>query len=153
MSWPVRVAAKLMPRFLAAGVAGALVSAGLSMAPASAAAGSGADPAATAPQSGGQRTMSLVHPQVASGARAPDRLFAPAAANPITGSQGFAVFVQGNATLGATSVTGPVAIGGNLTVGSSFSVASQTAGAFTASGDSQATGLLVGGSINWSASN
>jgi hypothetical protein len=118
-----------MPRFLAAGVAAVLVSAGLSMAPVSAAARFGADPAATASQSGAQRAMALVHPLVASDARAPGHRFAPgaAASNPVTGSQGFAVFVQGNATLGATSVTGPVAMGGNLTVGSNFSVASQTA--------------------------
>src|ERR1700733_12294678 len=155
MSWPVRVAGRLMPRFLAAGVAGALVAAGLSAAPASAAARFGADPAATASQSGAQRTVDLKHPLVASDARAPGHRLAPAVAgaNPITGSLGFAVFVQGSATLGASSVTGPVAMGGNLTVGSNFSVASQTAGTFTASGDSQPTGLLVGGSINWSGSN
>jgi len=43
--------------------------------------------------------------------------------------------------------------GGNLTVGSNFTVASQTAGTYTAPGDSAPTGLLVGGSINWSGSN
>jgi len=50
---------------------------------------------------------------------------APAAAsyNPVTGSQGFGVFVQGNAALGQTSTVGPVAMGGNLTVGSNFTVA------------------------------
>ncbi len=81
--------------------------------------------------------------------------FAPAAAtyNPATGSQGFGVFVQGNAALGATSTVGPVAMGGNLTVGSNFTVASQTAGTYTAPGDSVPTGLLIGGSINWSGSN
>ena len=73
--------------------------------------------------------------------------------NPATGSQGYGVFVQGNATLGASSTNGPVAMGGNLTVGSNFGVASQTAGTFTASGDAHPTGLLVGGSVNWSASN
>ncbi len=85
----------------------------------------------------------------------PARRFAPAAAsyNPATGSQGFGVFVQGNAALGATSTVGPVAMGGNLTVGSNFTVASQTAGTYTAPGDSVPTGLLVGGSINWSGSN
>jgi choice-of-anchor A domain-containing protein len=77
--------------------------------------------------------MALVHPPVASDDRAPGRGLAAAAAtfNPGTGSQGFGVFVQGNATLGATSASGPVAMGGNLTVGSNFSVASQTAGTFT----------------------
>jgi len=44
-------------------------------------------------------------------------------------------------------------MGGNLTVGSNFTVASQTAGTYTAPGDSAPTGLLVGGSINWSGSN
>ena len=89
-------------------------------------------------QPGAERTMALVHPVVTSNARAAGRGFAPAVTtyNPSTGSQGFGVFVQGNAALGATSVTGPVAMGGNLTVGSNFTVASQTAGTFTASGDS-----------------
>ena len=73
--------------------------------------------------------------------------------NPATGSQGFGVFVQGNATLGASSTNGPVAMGGNLTVGSNFTAAAQTAGTFTASGDAHPTGLLVGGNVNWSASN
>ena len=155
MSWRVRVQGRPMPRLLAAGVAGALVSAGLSTAPMSAAARLGADPAATASQSGAQRTMALVHPRVANDAARPAvaSRSAVAAYNPITGNQGFAIFVQGNATLGASSVTGPVAMGGNLTVGSNFSVASQTAVTFTASGDSQPTGLLVGGSVNWSGSN
>ena len=144
-----------MPQFLAAGAAGALVAASLSIAPVSAAPRVGADPRATAAQPGTERTMALVHPLVASGARGAGRGFAPAATtyNPSTGSQGFGVFVQGNAALGATSITGPVAMGGNLTVGNNFTVASQTAGTFTASGDSQPTGLLVGGSINWSGSN
>ncbi len=78
---------------------------------------------------------------------------ATAAFNPVTGSQGFAVFVKGSAALNATAVAGPVALGGNLTFGSgTFSVATQTAGSFTAAGDSRPTGLLVGGNINWAGS-
>ena len=80
------------------------------------------------------------------------RLASPAspAYNPVTGNAGFTVFVQGNAALNASVITGPVAVGGNLTFGSgTFNVATQTAGSFTASGDAQPTGLLVGGSVNW----
>jgi len=44
---------------------------------------------------------------------------------PATGSQGFGVFVQGNAALGSTSTVGPVAMGGNLSVGSNFTVATR----------------------------
>ena len=111
--------------------------------------------AATETQPSAERTMALAHPLVAGNVRAADRGFAPAVTtyNPITGSQGFGVFVQGNATLGATSINGPVAMGGNLTVGSNFGVANQTAGTFTASGDAHATGLLVGGRVNWPGSN
>jgi len=81
-----------------------------------------------------------------------DSAQAPAAlGNPVTGSQGFNVFVQGNATFNATAVQGPVALGGNLAFGSgTFGVATTTAGSFTASGDSRPTGLLVGGNVNWS---
>ncbi len=160
-----------MPRLLAVGVTGMLVAATLCVAPAPAAARLGADPsadpAATAAQPGamsltsrdgvpaGQRTVALVRPLAARHTHAASRGFAPAAAtyNPATGNGGFAVFVQGNAALGATSTAGPVAMGRNLTVGSNFTVASQTAGTFTAPGDSVPTGLLVGGSINWSGSN
>ena len=101
------------------------------------------------------RTAALVRPLAARDTHAAGRDLAPATAsyNPVTGSQGFAVFVQGNAALGATSAAGPVAMGGDLTVGSNFTVASQTAGTYTAPGDSVPTGLLVGGSINWSGSN
>ena len=81
------------------------------------------------------------------------RTTAATAVNPVTGSQGFGVFVAGNVALNATSSGGPVALGGNLSFGpSSFNVATQTQGSFTASGDSKPTGLLVGGSINWSGS-
>ena len=156
-----------MPRLLAVGVTGMLVAASLCAAPAPAAARLGADPAATAVEPGAmsltsrdgvpaaQRTVAVERPMAARHARAAGRGFAPAAAtyNPVTGNQGFPVFVQGNAALGATSTTGAVAMGGNLTVGSNFTVASQTAGTFTASGDSRPTGLLVGGSINWAGSN
>ena len=143
-----------MPRLLAVGITGTLVAATLCVAPAPAAARLGADPAATAVQPGAM-PVALVRPMVASHARAAGRGFAPAAAtyNPATGNQGFPVFVQGNAALGATSTAGPLAMGGNLTVGSNFTVASQRAGTYTASGDSVPTGLLVGGSINWSGSN
>ena len=136
---------------LRAAVAVGLALAGLTVwAPARVAMASG-----STPQSGAQRTLALVHPVAASGARAPGQALAPNAItfNPVTGSQGFGVFVQGNATLGATSVNGPVAMGGNLTVGSNFGVANQTAGTFTASGDAHPTGLLVGGRVNWSGSN
>lgn len=163
----MRVPGRPMPRLLAAGVTGTLVAATLCMAPAPAAARLGADPAATAVQPGamsltsrggapaGRRTVALVRPTVARHAHAASRGFAPAAAtyNPATGNQGFPVFVQGNAALGATSTTGAVAMGGNLTVGSNFTAASQTAGTYTAPGDSVPTGLLVGGSINWAGSN
>jgi large repetitive protein len=73
--------------------------------------------------------------------------------NPVTGNQGFTVFVKGNAALNATASAGPVALGGNLTFGSgTFNLATQTAGTFTAPGDSKPTGLLVGGNINWAGS-
>ncbi len=120
------------------------------VAPAQIAAASG-----STPQSGAQSTMTLARPLTARKADAPSRELAPAVTtyNPATGSQGYGVFVQGNATLGASSTNGPVAMGGNLTIGNDFTVASQTAGTFTASGDAHPTGLLVGGSVNWSASN
>ena len=132
----MRVRRRPVPRLLAAGVAGMLVAASLFVAPVAA-------------------TAALVRPLAARAADAAGRGFAPAVTtyNPATGSQGFGVFVLGNAALGATSTVGPVAMGGNLTIGSNFTVASQTAGTFTESGDSVPTGLLVGGSINWSASN
>ena len=132
----MRVRRRPVPRLLAAGVAGMLVAASLFVAPVAA-------------------TAALVRPLAARAADAAGRGFAPAATtyNPATGSQGFGVFVLGNAALGATSTVGPVAMGGNLTVGSNFTVASQTAGTYTAPGDSVPTGLLVGGSINWSGSN
>jgi choice-of-anchor A domain-containing protein/uncharacterized repeat protein (TIGR01451 family) len=73
--------------------------------------------------------------------------------NPVTGSQGFTLFIKGNAALNATASAGPVALGGNLSFGSgTFNLATQTAGTFTASGDSLPTGLLIGGSINWAGS-
>jgi len=102
-----------------------------------------------------------VAPRPAAASPAPARLDAaraPAAAlgNPVTGSQGFNVFVLGNATFNATAVQGPVALGGNLAFGpgtlGSFNVATTTAGSFTASGDAQPTGLLVGGTVNWAGS-
>jgi large repetitive protein len=144
-----------MPRVVAVGVAGALVAASLSAMPVSAGVRLGAGPAATTARPGAQRTTAVAHPRVSSHALAPARALAPAVTtfNPATGSQGFGVFVQGNATLGATSTNGPVAMGGNLAIGSNFTVASQTAGTFTASGDAHPTGLLVGGGINWSGSN
>ena len=81
------------------------------------------------------------------------RTTAAIAVNPVTGNQGFAVFVTGNVALNATASAGPVALGGNLSFGpASFNVATQTQGSFTASGDSKPTGLLVGGNINWSGS-
>ena len=161
-----------VPRLLASGVAGTVVAASLLVAPAPAAAAPVRPPAAGAAHAA-DRGFTPVRPTAASAAHAADRGlapvrppaardphaagrgFAPAAAsyNPATGSQGFGVFVQGNAALGATSTVGPVAMGGNLTVGSNFTVASQTAGTYTASGDSRPTGLLVGGSINWAGSN
>ncbi len=56
------------------------------------------------------------------------QLAAAVSVNPVTGNQGFNVFVAGNATLNSTSVGGPVALGGNLTLGSgSFNVATQSA--------------------------
>ena len=73
--------------------------------------------------------------------------------NPATGSQGFTVFVDGNAALNSSASAGPIALGGNLSFGpGTFNVATQTQGTFTASGDSKPTGLLVGGSINWAGS-
>jgi hypothetical protein len=142
-------------RVLTVGVAGALVAASLSAAPVSARVRLGAGPAATTARPGAQRTMAVAHPRVSSHALAPARALGPAVTtfNPATGSQGFGVFVQGNAALGATAANGPVAMGGNLAIGSNFTVASQTAGTFTASGDAHPAGLLVGGSINWSGSN
>jgi choice-of-anchor A domain-containing protein len=115
----------------------------------------GAAASGPTPQPGAQRTMAFERPLVGSNTRAPRRDLAAAAVtyNSGTGSQGFGVFVQGNATLGATSANRPIAMGGNLTAGSNFTLASQTAGTFTASGDAHPTGLLVGGSINWSGSN
>ena len=154
----MRVPGRPLAGLLAAGVAGTLVAASLVVAPV--AAGGRLQPGVTSlsrPDSilAAPRTAALVRPVAMRAADTPGRDFAPAAAssNPATGSQGFAVFVQGNAALGATSAAGPVAMGGNLTVGSNFTVAAQTAGTFTASGDSQPTGLLVGGSINWAGSN
>ena len=168
----VRGPGRPVPRLLASGVAGTVVAASLLVAPAPAAAAPVRPPAAGAAHAA-DRGFTPVRPMAASAAHAADRgfapvrppaardphaagrSFAPAAAsyNPATGNQGFGVFVQGNAALGATSTVGPVAMGGNLTVGSNFTVASQTAGTYTASGDSRPTGLLVGGSINWAASN
>jgi len=155
MSWPVSVPGGLAPRFAAVGVALALAAASVSMAPVSAAARSGAVPAATTARAGAQRTQAVAHAVAASDARAHGRALMPEVVtfNPLTGSQGFGVFVQGNATLGASSINGPVAMGGNLTVGSNFGVANQAAGTFTASGDAHATSLLIGGRVNWSGSN
>ena len=143
-----------VPRLLASGVAGTLVAASLLVAPAPATAAPVHPTAARAAHAAG-RGFTPVHPLAAGDPHAAGHGFAPATAsyNPATGNQGFGVFVQGNAALGATSTTGPVAMGGNLTVGSNFTVASQTAGTYTASGDSVPTGLLVGGSINWAGSN
>jgi choice-of-anchor A domain-containing protein/uncharacterized repeat protein (TIGR01451 family) len=142
------------PRLLASGVAATFVVASLLVAPAPAAAAPVRPTAARVADAAG-RGFAPVRPPAARAADAAGRGFAPAAAsyNPATGSLGFGVFVQGNAALGATSTVGPVAMGGNLTVGSNFTVASQTAGTYTAPGDSVPTGLLVGGSINWSGSN
>ena len=150
----MRVPVRPVPRLLASGVAGTLVAASLLVAPAPATASPVRPPAARdagAASSG----FAPVRTSAARDAHAAGRGFAPTAAtyNPATGTQGFGVFVQGNAALGQTSTVGPVAMGGNLTVGSNFTVASQTAGTYTAPGDSVPTGLLVGGSINWSGSN
>ena len=170
MSWPIRAitrqplpSTELPPcasregraaRLVAAGIAGTLVAASLLVAPAPATAAPLRPPAARDADAAG-RGFTPVRPPAARDTHAAGHRFAPAAAtyNPATGSQGFAVFVQGNAALGQTSTVGPVALGGNLTVGSNFTVASQTAGTYTAPGDSVPTGLLVGGSINWAGSN
>jgi choice-of-anchor A domain-containing protein/uncharacterized repeat protein (TIGR01451 family) len=94
----------------------------------------------------------VVSPSVSSSGSSA-RLSAVTGVNPVTGNQGFAVFVAGNLALNATASAGPVALGGNLSFGpASFNVATQTRGSFTASGDSKPTGLLVGGSVNWSGS-
>ena len=81
------------------------------------------------------------------------RTTAAPATNPVTGNQGFTVFVAGNVALNATASAGPVALGGNLSFGpATFNVATQTQGSFSPGGDSKPTGLLVGGNINWSGS-
>ena len=93
-----------------------LVAAGLLVAPAPAAAAPVRPPAARAADAAG-RGFAPVRPTAARDAHAAGRGFAPTATSysPATGSQGFGVFVQGNAALGATSTVGPVAMGGNLT--------------------------------------
>jgi hypothetical protein len=151
----MRVPGRTVPRLLAAGVAGTLVAGSLLAAPVRAAGPAQAGVMTLSHQDSvlaAPRTAALVRPLAARDTHAAGRDLAPATAsyNPVTGSQGFAVFVQGNAALAATSAAGPVAMGGDLTVGSNFTVASQTAGTYTAPGDSVPTGLLVGGSINWS---
>ena len=118
----------------------------------------GAPTAAASPRSSASRAASPAARQPSSPAIS-DRLVVPAASpsgspfNPLTGSQGFTVFVAGNGTLNSTSVGGPVALGGNLTIGTQgFNVATHTAGTFTAAGDAHPTGLLVGGNVNWAGS-
>ncbi|MFD3971139.1 collagen-binding domain-containing protein [Streptomyces cyaneofuscatus] len=81
---------------------------------------------------------------------------APASAdytgNPLGGSNGFGVVVEGDATLGSTETEGAVAIGGNLTMGPGYNVGLRTPGTFTAPGDAVPTALLVNGQVDWAGS-
>ncbi|OAH14560.1 hypothetical protein STSP_20710 [Streptomyces jeddahensis] len=72
--------------------------------------------------------------------------------NPVDGSNGFGVVTEGDAVLGSTESEGPVAIGGDLSFGSGYNVALHTPGSFTAPGDAQPTALLVGGRVDYAAS-
>ncbi|MGD0936885.1 MAG: hypothetical protein ABR922_20220, partial [Streptosporangiaceae bacterium] len=93
-----------MPRLLASGVAGTLVAASLLVTPAPATAAPVRPPAARDADAAG-RGFVPVRPPAARAADAAGRGFVPTAAtyNPATGTQGFGVFVQGNAALGQTS--------------------------------------------------
>ncbi|WP_432149682.1 collagen-binding domain-containing protein [Streptomyces sp. bgisy029] len=80
---------------------------------------------------------------------------APASAdytgNPLDGSNGFGVVVEGDATLGSTETEGAVAIGGDLTLGPGYNVGLRTPGTFVAPGDTVPTTLLVNGRVDWAA--
>lgn len=74
--------------------------------------------------------------------------------NPITGNQGFQVITEGNFTsTGSHHIHGPLAVGGNLVINSSVGEINMDAtGSYVFPGDgSTTTGLLVKGSITWSA--
>lgn len=96
-------------------------------------------PSAVAATRPGSNVPARVHPQ-------------PRASigNPVTGNQGFTVFVHGNATVSSNENEGTMALGGNLTLGDNYRVANHPpTHPFTAPGDAQPTGLLIGGGINW----
>ncbi|MDT0268679.1 choice-of-anchor A family protein [Streptomyces sp. DSM 44915] len=91
------------------------------------------------------------------GATLPLAFASPASAqgfqgNPLEGNEGFGVIVEEDAQLGSTESEGPVAVGGDLSFGAGYNVALNTPGTFVAPGDTNPTALLVGGQVDFAAS-
>lgn len=99
-------------------------------------------PSAMAASPSGPHAQSHAYPQVRANI-----------GNPVTGNDGFTVFVHGNATVSSNENEGTMALGGNLTLGDNYRVANHPPPhPFVAPGDTQPTGLLIGGRIDWAGS-
>lgn len=99
-------------------------------------------PSAMAASPAGPLAQSHAHPQVRA-----------SIGNPVAGNDGFTVFVHGNATVSSNENEGTMALGGNLTLGDNYRVANHPpTHPFVAPGDTQPTGLLIGGGIDWAGS-
>lgn len=83
----------------------------------------------------------------------PPPITVPAQANPVNPVkplQGFSVMTGGDALLNATSSAGAVAVGGNLMVRDTRDIATAEASGVVAPGESIASGLIVGGAVDFS---
>ncbi|MGA5429069.1 collagen-binding domain-containing protein [Streptomyces koyangensis] len=95
----------------------------------------------------------VVSGSLPAGAEVPRRAAAVEIGNPVAGNNGFGVVTEEDSRLDSTESEGPVAIGGNLTFGAGYNVSLNTPGTFTAPGDTRPTALLVGGRVDFAASN
>ena len=77
--------------------------------------------------------------------------------NPIDGNQGFQIITEGNFTsTGGHHIHGPLAVGGNLIINNSATgeINMDNTGSYIFPGDgSTSTGLMVAGSVTWTAGN
>ncbi|MCU1392955.1 MAG: hypothetical protein JWM34_1383 [Ilumatobacteraceae bacterium] len=72
--------------------------------------------------------------------------------NPVAAAQGFMVMTSGNALIQVSSLQGGVAAGGNLSFKNYENIATSAPSSFAVSGESAATGLMVGGTVDWTSS-
>lgn len=77
---------------------------------------------------------------------------ASASVNPLDPARGFSVMTSGDAKLKGTSSQGAVAVGGTFRFGEWREIATNAASTLTLPGESQPTGLMVGGGIDLASS-